>query len=79
MTGAQVRTFLLERSRVTAANNEGERAYHVLYQIVTDGKHIQPTEPAQHRYMSFSGCTTIDGVDDKEEFSDTNKALSSIG
>ena len=77
--GAQVRTFLLERSRVTAANNEGERAYHVMYQLVCDGKYIQPTQPTAHRYLSLSGCTTIDGVDDVKEFKEVCDALVSIG
>jgi myosin heavy subunit len=77
--GAQVRTFLLERSRVTAATNEGERAYHVLYQLVYDGTYIQPTTPSSHRYLSLSGCDSIEGVDDVEEFKENNKALSSVG
>ena len=44
--GAQVRTFLLERSRVTAASNEGERAYHVLYQVSA----LLPRRAAKRRW-----------------------------
>ena len=77
--GAQVRTFLLERSRVTAASNAGERSYHVLYQLVCDGTYIQPSEPTAHRYLSMSGCVSIDGVDDVKEFQENNHALRSVG
>lgn len=59
-----MRVFLLERSRVTAASNANERAYHALYQVVCDGTYIQPSDPSAHRYLSLSGCTTIDGVND---------------
>jgi outer membrane biosynthesis protein TonB len=31
--GAEIRTFLLERSRVVSASNAGERAYHIMYQV----------------------------------------------
>ena len=31
--GAEIRTFLLERSRVVSAGNAGERAYHIMYQV----------------------------------------------
>ena len=77
--GAQVRTFLLERSRVTAASNDGERAYHVLYQIILDGTYCQPTDPMKHRYTSLSGCTTVDTIDDLEWFKENNDALKSVG
>ena len=33
MVGAEIRTFLLERSRVTSTNKENERAYHIMYQV----------------------------------------------
>lgn len=77
--GAQVRVFLLERSRVTAASNAGERAYHAFYQIVCDGTYIQPTQPEAHRYLSLSGCTTIDGIDDVKDFKECNEAFTSVG
>ncbi len=77
--GAQVRVFLLERSRVTAASNANERSYHAFYQVVVDGKYVQPTSPEAHRYLSLSGCTTIDGVDDHKEFKENVHALQSVG
>lgn len=32
VVGAEIRTFLLERSRVTSTTSANERSYHVLYQ-----------------------------------------------
>lgn len=35
VVGAQVRVFLLERSRVTSTSKAKERAYHVMYELVS--------------------------------------------
>ena len=75
----QVRTFLLERSRVTSCINANERAYHVLYQVISGKSHTDALPVESFRYLSFSGCTTIDGVDDAKEFADLNKAMISVG
>lgn len=39
ISGAAVRTYLLERSRVVALN-EGERNYHVFYQVCCNGQQL---------------------------------------
>ena len=33
VVGAEIRTFLLERSRVTSTSKPLERAYHIMYQV----------------------------------------------
>ena len=36
--GAEVRTFLLEKSRVTNASTAGERSYHMFYQVTNPAR-----------------------------------------
>ena len=35
--GAEIRTFLLEKSRVTSTSLAGERSYHIFYQVIQGG------------------------------------------
>ena len=37
VVGAEIRTFLLERSRVTSTSAAKERSYHVLFQVLAGG------------------------------------------
>ena len=61
VVGAEIRTFLLERSRVTQTGKANERSYHVLYQVVKGSPHC-PEGIDKYRYLAMSGCTEIDGV-----------------
>eukprot|EP00966_Prymnesium_polylepis_P016426 378710-Prymnesium_polylepis.1 len=79
VVGAQVRTFLLERSRVTSTLNANERSYHVMYQLVRGGTPHADGPAESHYYLSLSGCTEVAGMDDAAEFSDVHKALVSVG
>ncbi len=77
--GAEVRTFLLERSRVTGTSKAKERSYHVLYQLVS-AKTAHANEPiTAYRYLSMSGCTSIEGIDDAADHADVSKAMLSVG
>ena len=78
VVGASLRTFLLERSRVTSTNSANERAYHIMYQVVI-GTPLVGLPVEKVNYLSMSGCTTIDGVDDKKEFDDVSKAMTTVG
>ena len=80
VVGAQVRTFLLERSRVTSTSKQRERSYHVLYELCA-GKTVHTgAQPADaFRYLSLSGTTTIDGHDDSAHYSELHGALLSVG
>ena len=78
VVGAEIRTFLLERSRVTSTNSANERAYHIMYQVVV-GTPLVGLPVDKVNYLSMSGCTTIDGVDDKKEFDDVSKAMGTVG
>ena len=80
VVGAQVRTFLLERSRVTSTSKAKERSYHVMYELVA-GKtpHTEGKSPEAFRYLSLSGQTTCPGQDDAEEFGILQSSLLSVG
>ena len=78
VVGAEIRTFLLERSRVTQTGKANERSYHVLYQVVKGSPHC-PEGIDKYRYLAMSGCTEIDGVDDVKEFAELNTAMKSVG
>uniref|UniRef100_A0A4W3JVA4 Myosin VC n=1 Tax=Callorhinchus milii TaxID=7868 RepID=A0A4W3JVA4_CALMI len=67
--GANMRTYLLEKSRVVF-QAENERNYHIFYQLCASAdqpkfKHLK-LGPAEHfSYMRMGGNTSIDGVDDR--------------
>jgi len=79
VVGAQVRTFLLERSRVTSTSKANERSYHIFYMLVSGKTPHAPEAVEKYRYLSMSGCTTVPTWDDVEEFKVTNKSLLSVG
>ena len=72
--GAEIRTFLLERSRVTSTSKPHERAYHIMYQVAV-GTSLMGRPLEAVRYLSMSGCSSIEGVDDRREFDEVRQAL----
>ena len=44
IVGAELRTFLLEKSRVTSVTGEGERSYHVYYQLLAGSQVVLVVE-----------------------------------
>ena len=83
ISGAAIRTYLLERSRVVAVNNP-ERSYHVFYQLC-DG--ASPEERArwrlrpasEFRYLAQSTCFEIPGDSNAEEYARTVTAMAKVG
>ncbi|KAL2866333.1 type V myosin [Aspergillus lucknowensis] len=83
IVGAQIRTYLLERSRLVFQPLK-ERNYHIFYQLVAGATDSEKQELGlasieEFDYLNQGGTPTIDGVDDKAEFIATKKSLGTIG
>lgn len=81
--GAKIRTYLLERSRLVFQPLK-ERNYHIFYQLVAGVSEKERQELGllpvdQFEYLNQGNTPTIDGVDDKAEFTATKQSLKTIG
>ena len=77
--GCSIINYLLEKSRVIA-QNENERNYHAFYQLIrgaTDEEKadFKLLDVDEYPFLNKSGCTTVNGVDDKKEQDDMRKAM----
>ena len=79
LVGAEVQTFLLEKSRVVATSAHGERSYHIFYHVLLGSDLLQGLGPSDMRLLNRSGCTEILGVDDAEEYALIMDAMRGIG
>uniref|UniRef100_A0A8B9HF62 Myosin VAb n=1 Tax=Astyanax mexicanus TaxID=7994 RepID=A0A8B9HF62_ASTMX len=81
--GANMRTYLLEKSRVVFQANE-ERNYHIFYQLCASA-HLPEFKALQLGIADDFHCTNqggnpvIDGVDDVQEMQATQRAFSLLG
>ncbi|KAJ3022959.1 Myosin type-2 heavy chain 1 [Thoreauomyces humboldtii] len=83
ITGAKIRTYLLERSRLIF-QPATERNYHIFYQLcagapAAERKDLGLVSWESFFYLKQGGSGTIPGVDDAAEFVETSKALSDVG
>ncbi|GLC37189.1 hypothetical protein PLESTB_000989500 [Pleodorina starrii] len=84
VTGAAVRTYLLERSRVVAVNNP-ERSFHIFYQLVYGASPADraawrlPESASGFAYLARSSCFELPGQSNAEEYQHTRCAMSHIG
>lgn len=81
--GANMRTYLLEKSRVVF-QAEDERNYHIFYQLcaaasLPELKELGLTCAEDFFYASQGGDTAIEGVDDAEDFEKTRQAFALLG
>ncbi|XP_047330260.1 myosin-1-like [Impatiens glandulifera] len=79
ITGANIQTFLLEKSRVVQCT-EGERSYHIFYQLCSGAPSalrdkLNLMDASEYEYLRQSNCFSIPGVDDSEEFRVVQEAL----
>ena len=72
ISGAAIRTYLLERSRVVSVNDP-ERNYHVFYQLCEGASeeektalHLRPAN--EFRYLNKSSCFDLKGVSNAVEY-----------
>eukprot|EP00798_Chlamydomonas_sp_ICE-L_P002990 gene2990-12998_t len=83
ISGASIRTYLLERSRVVSVNNP-ERNYHIFYQLCDGASPEEKVKmrllPAtEYRYLNQSTCFNLPRVDNAEEFNQTVQAMTRVG
>ncbi|KAJ3023781.1 UNVERIFIED_CONTAM: Myosin type-2 heavy chain 1 [Siphonaria sp. JEL0065] len=83
ITGAKIRTYLLERSRLI---NQpiSERNYHIFYQMcaavpAAEKKQLGLGKWNDYFYLSQGNTGSINGVDDAAEFALTQQGLSTCG
>ncbi|KAJ8425290.1 hypothetical protein Cgig2_000371 [Carnegiea gigantea] len=82
ISGAAIRTYLLERSRVCQVSDP-ERNYHCFYLLCAapqeDREKYKLDSPDKYHYLNQSNCYKLDGVDDTEEYLATRRAMDIVG
>ncbi|KAL3517759.1 hypothetical protein ACH5RR_020348 [Cinchona calisaya] len=82
ISGAAVRTYLLERSRVCQVSDP-ERNYHCFYMLCAapeeDLQRYKLGDPRSFHYLNQTNCYKLDGVDDFKDYIATRKAMDVVG
>ncbi|KAF8723303.1 hypothetical protein HU200_021824 [Digitaria exilis] len=81
ISGAAVRTYLLERSRVVQIS-ESERNYHCFYQLCASGQDADKyklAHPRNFNYVNQSHMYELEGVSDAEQYLNTRRAMDIVG
>ncbi|CAN6563743.1 unnamed protein product [Malus baccata var. baccata] len=82
ISGAAIRTYLLERSRVCQISDP-ERNYHCFYLLCAsppeERDKFKLGDPKQFHYLNQSSCYELDGIDDGEEYLATRRAMDVVG
>uniref|UniRef100_A0A8D0GD52 Myosin VC n=1 Tax=Sphenodon punctatus TaxID=8508 RepID=A0A8D0GD52_SPHPU len=81
--GANMRTYLLEKSRVVF-QSENERNYHIFYQLCASAlkpefKHLKLGSAEEFNYTRMGGNTVIEGVNDRADMIETQKTFTLLG
>ncbi|KAL1823383.1 hypothetical protein ACET3Z_010161 [Daucus carota] len=80
--GAQIETFLLEKSRVIHLAR-GERSYHVFYQLCAGApsalkEKLNLKAASEYNYLNQNGCLGADNVDNAQKFQILLEALNAF-
>ncbi|XP_065849249.1 myosin-17-like [Euphorbia lathyris] len=82
ISGAAIRTYLLERSRVCQISSP-ERNYHCFYLLCSappeEREKFKLENPKSFHYLNQSNCYELDGVNDAEEYLATRRAMDIVG
>lgn len=81
ISGAAIRTYLLERSRVVQTTDP-ERNYHCFYQLCASRKDAEKYNlghPSSFHYLNQSKTYELDGVNSAQEFVKTCRAMDIVG
>ncbi|KAG6429116.1 hypothetical protein SASPL_107155 [Salvia splendens] len=81
ISGAAIRTYLLERSRVCQISDP-ERNYHCFYLLCAAQEEIKKYKlghPQTFHYLNQSTCFALDDVDDAHDYLATRKAMDVVG
>ncbi|KAG4947683.1 hypothetical protein JHK87_043690 [Glycine soja] len=82
ISGAAIRTYLLERSRVCQVSDP-ERNYHCFYMLCAappeDVKKYKLGDPRQFHYLNQSNCYQVLNVDDAKEYLEIKNAMDIVG
>ncbi|KAL0464349.1 UNVERIFIED_CONTAM: Myosin-12 [Sesamum latifolium] len=82
ISGAAVRTYLLERSRVCQVSDP-ERNYHCFYMLCAappeEVKKFKLGDPRTFHYLNQSNCYDVANVDDAREYLETRNAMDIVG
>ncbi|GLJ44110.1 hypothetical protein SUGI_0919840 [Cryptomeria japonica] len=82
ISGAAIRTYLLERSRVCQVSDP-ERNYHCFYLLCAappqDIEKYKLSDPRSFHYLNQTNCFKLDGVSDAEEYLATRRAMDVVG
>uniref|UniRef100_A0A8C0WYK7 Myosin VC n=1 Tax=Castor canadensis TaxID=51338 RepID=A0A8C0WYK7_CASCN len=81
--GANMRTYLLEKSRVVF-QSENERNYHIFYQLCASARqsefrHLKLGSAEEFNYTRMGGNTVIEGVNDRADMVETRKTFTLLG
>ncbi|XP_057248607.1 myosin-15 isoform X3 [Beta vulgaris subsp. vulgaris] len=81
ISGAAIRTYLLERSRVVQITDP-ERNYHCFYQLCAskeESEKYKLEHPSQFHYLNQSNVYELDGVSNRDEYLKTRRAMTIVG